>query len=841
MGKIVSINLFPKSLRRFWCRLRIRWQVGFRGRVASLFRHSELKKTYTNLIKLVLVASIAILLGFIIYDIGEIVFYLLRVPRGYYYGLASFAGGFAIHLLLIWAKRTLQKEYKETVGVELRRKIVVLVSGLRKSVILPFLLASLAVLICSRVSVSCLVKKECRNVLMTIGLAPIEDYLLKEAREAPRFFRLTGPIWADFENNYMPKMPIIDRIIDSLPKGHVFVGGEMSYETSVCLRMVGYHLAKRGLTVYVLPLQVLNRIENRDEFARRIKQVGAYLLLEEIHHDKGLGEYLYRKLDSKVLFVGKPPHRDDLRLEINRQLANGIELIVPLKSRREMIRRLEETNGCIFADSIRDSLLYMESFMIFSLQLAAHSNDSTEIIQLKSTALYLKDYINQFRRRNIHTAAEIFLPIALLYRYEIPVRRDYLEYDLQVDRDALFRLTEIEREILPIKSEKNIYLRLHSPEVAEVLVGCYKEFDELAYRVKSALTYEDMDWEKGSICKYLEARPKEGHEVIASLPWNLLCSLAEVETFPSILQCVFESSEHYYVGAYHQYSRLAYAFPAVFDQVDMINPELFERKMRQWNQLEVIRYFLWTMEKIDYSQAESLLAGIEPSFFRRIIESGSDDICSSTHLLAILGRLNYSRLDALFGILEPSFFIESLANAHSFVAFDFSLICLVEDAQYAQSRELLEMLEPAVLLNIVADGDNPSAFAALLRRLKRLNYPAMNDFLDQLQPDMVVNVVDNAFRDRGLYDFEIARRKKDFVASDSILTGIIEHRREIAQLIEESMPPVRMFRHALDDPAYSIMHSLTLLRFATNELIETLEALDYPQMTELKKLIHGDD
>ena len=147
--------------------------------------------------------------------------------------------------------------------------------------------------------------------LERLGLKTIEKYLEKDKKVEPRFYRKEGPLWVDYENNYVVEREEVEGILDKLEKSQVFITGEPASGKSTVLRTVGYKLAKNNKKVFIIPFKEINRLDKKDEIINinHIKYLKGYLFLDDIHlaQDKNEPLYFYNHIRERILFSGRKP------------------------------------------------------------------------------------------------------------------------------------------------------------------------------------------------------------------------------------------------------------------------------------------------------------------------------------------------------------------------------------------------------------------------------------------------------------------------------------------------------------------------------------------------------
>jgi len=116
-------------------------------------------------------------------------------------------------------------------------------------------------------------------------------------------------------------------------------------------------------------------------------------------------------------------------------------------------------------------------------------------------------------------AEDIFLPLSVFYRFEIPVARNFLEEQLELEEDKINELIELSEIIETEEIGKNRKLSLIHSSIAELYFKTYKAYPSLGEKVKKKiLNQRDEDLEYCLFYKYMTSTdPRNAIVVVIQL------------------------------------------------------------------------------------------------------------------------------------------------------------------------------------------------------------------------------------------------------------------------------------------------------------------------------------
>lgn len=155
-------------------------------------------------------------------------------------------------------------------------------------------------------------------------LQTLEQYLEKGFIANPEFFRKVGPLWIDFEKNYVSKSKLVDEIFNNIDKYqfHFLVGNSASGKTTIA-RNIGYELFRRGWSVYNLSPSSFEIADIKtlvDEIVPLESDNKTLIILDDIHKNLSDVIYLLKRIIQlkriKYLLIGTSHTIDSIRENI---------------------------------------------------------------------------------------------------------------------------------------------------------------------------------------------------------------------------------------------------------------------------------------------------------------------------------------------------------------------------------------------------------------------------------------------------------------------------------------------------------------------------------------------
>ena len=358
----------------------------------------------------------------------------------------------------------------------------------------------------SIIGIALLIKKPPRTLLK------IETELRKDEDLEPQFFRRAGPSWIDFEKEYIFRREEIDEIIDKLDEEprQVVEGGPASGK-SVLLKHVGFDLKNSRYKVFYIDCrnEMEENIKTYLKEALHMDDAKTLIIIDDYHLEIDICDYFLRQYrnqgisETKVLIgtrpIDKKRHSEIHNLNKTQITPESASQNIIGKFLREHLNLNDEkieNFSMIFREYERDLWYLSWALMTFKPgEAGIKPNDIYGVI--KNSIVQRKD-----------CAEDIFLPLSILNRFEIPMEKRILtskEYGLGIAKKKIDDLIEkneiVEKTVMG--SEERSALTLHHSSLAELIHQTYQN-TELGEDFKDRFnTSGDSDFEKGFLLHYL--------------------------------------------------------------------------------------------------------------------------------------------------------------------------------------------------------------------------------------------------------------------------------------------------------------------------------------------------
>jgi len=317
--------------------------------------------------------------------------------------------------------------------------------------------------------------KEELSIITKVYLTRIEKCLEKDVEEEAQFFRHKGPLWIDFEKGYVYERPEVEEIIKKLEtQDIVVIKGKPASGKSVILRDIGHKLAKQGANVYYIELRKFD-----DSFAAEVTKIDhGYIIVDDAHININFVEHLlFNKPNAKLIIASRDIDLDKLKGPTSEyRLDNYLKYAFIIEARstnHDIVKQFEKINGEI-PNKIKNKLSE-NNLWVLAWQLETYIDGKS--INENKVLEHVKDYMQALSSR----AEDLILPIAALYKYEIPVRKPFIESF--VDDETIKRLLEFD-EIEYFETDGKEYFILPHSEIASIYLKAFEKYEDLGFKVK---------------------------------------------------------------------------------------------------------------------------------------------------------------------------------------------------------------------------------------------------------------------------------------------------------------------------------------------------------------------
>lgn len=299
-----------------------------------------------------------------------------------------------------------------------------------------------------------------------------------------------GPYWIDFENDYICERPEVDEIISKLGCDHIQVveGGPASGK-SVLLKHIGFKLGnQKKYRVYYIGCKVNSEedIKTYFEEACEIDNAKTLIIIDDYHLqkqqcDKFLEQYQNQNIKNTKILIGTRPIDGRKNVRFDNLSKTEIE---PQNVSKDIITRYLKEQYGLNDDKLEEASLqfseYEDNLLALSWALDAFQLEKGEIT-LKAIYNDVRDWIKEIDKNKPRTAEDIFLPLSILNRYEIPVEEHFLtdtENGLGIKKQKINALLD-QHEILLVPDLKGTIVMdgvtLPHSKLAELIFETYWE------------------------------------------------------------------------------------------------------------------------------------------------------------------------------------------------------------------------------------------------------------------------------------------------------------------------------------------------------------------------------
>jgi len=452
------------------------------------------------------------------------------------------------------------------------------------------------------------------GIIITVSLPKIEVVLEKDARKSPEFFRTAGPIWIDFQEGSVYERPEVNHIIEELKgKDIVVIKGNPASGKSVILRNIGYKLAKEDIDTYFIGLKT-----SPDWKASEITKIRhGYIVIDDAHLDvKFVEALLLNRPNAKVIIASRNIDLEKVfgptsEYKFAECLKNAIE-VKACNTADEIIQKFEEKNASI-PEEIKNRLA-KDNLWILAWEMKSYEEFGS--IEEESVFKTVKTYLESLP--NVENPENVILPIAAFYKYEIPLRKPFIEYFAEKETT---RGLEVLNEISTFSSERKDYLVLHHSEVAEVYVKTFDYFEDFGRNAKNKISkkYEELfgegkpntlDLEVKLFNIYLREYPEEITNVINydTARDKNLCNEIYTRNFSDMLIGLENDIEKIEWFISHIAGTSKEVARKIINSLDVNN--LIE-KINDRKDVETIAAFISEIEKVNKGIAEKITNGLD--------------------------------------------------------------------------------------------------------------------------------------------------------------------------------------------------------------------------------------
>jgi len=345
------------------------------------------------------------------------------------------------------------------------------------------------------------------------SMPTIQSVLRKEETTEGDFFK-KEPEWIDFEEGFVVERKEVDEIIKKLENDNIqLVLGEPASGKSIILKNIGFKLAKENKDVYTVELKRHSRYEVKRYFndIPEIKNEKAVFIVDDAHLlfaecERLVREFKNRGLKAKLV-IGSRPTREihgehpkeasefEYLSKTDIHAEDVTEAII-----RGFLRREDHFSDERIKTVSENLEEYKKDLWHLSWALKAY-NPEKDSVEEEEICEKIRDSIRKIKVGKDETGGDvflnvedIFLPLSVFYRFEIPVARNFLEEQLELEEDKINELMELSEIIETEEIGRNRMLSLIHSSIAELYFRAYQAYPSLGERSKEeVLKQKDED------------------------------------------------------------------------------------------------------------------------------------------------------------------------------------------------------------------------------------------------------------------------------------------------------------------------------------------------------------
>lgn len=328
-----------------------------------------------------------------------------------------------------------------------------------------------------------------------VYIPTIQSVLRREEISEGEFFR-KEPAWVDYEQRFIVERKEVDEIKNKLENDKIqLVLGNPASGKSICLKNVGYKLANEDEKVYVIELKKHPRDEVKlfFDYIPNIDDDIPIFIVDDVHlylsecerlirnfKGKGKGKLIIGSRVTKEITEGFDP-TESLELEYLSKTATLIQAEDVTEGMIETFLRAQYNLDEDRIKTVSDNLgKYKNDLWYLSWALKVYDSDNDSVEEDKI-------YKNIKKRIEKVNAENIFLPLSIFYRYEIPIERKFLVKQMGIEENIIEDLIGLQEIVETEEIRKPVMLSLHHSSIADLYFSAYQNYPDLGEEIKEKI------------------------------------------------------------------------------------------------------------------------------------------------------------------------------------------------------------------------------------------------------------------------------------------------------------------------------------------------------------------
>ncbi len=327
-----------------------------------------------------------------------------------------------------------------------------------------------------------------------VYLPTIQTVLRRGETTEGDFFK-KEPEWVDYEQGFIVERKEVDEIIKKLETNKVqLVLGAPASGKSIILKNVGFKLTNEDKKVYVLELKKHpgDEIKLFFENIPKIDDDNPIFIVDDAHlylsdceklirnfKGRGKGKLIIGSRKTEKIKKGDPT--------VSSEFEHLSKTAITVKAEdvtEEMIKTFLEAEHHLNDERIKSASDSFDKFkndlwhLSWALKAYKPEKDTVE-----ENTIY--EMIKE--RIKIIKAEDVFLPLSVFYRFEIPIERKFLEKQLGIKKEAIEPLIELSEIIETEEKGKPIMLSLNHSSLAELYFTAYQNYPSLGEEIREKI------------------------------------------------------------------------------------------------------------------------------------------------------------------------------------------------------------------------------------------------------------------------------------------------------------------------------------------------------------------
>ncbi|MCK4937605.1 MAG: hypothetical protein KAR85_03260 [Methanosarcinales archaeon] len=362
---------------------------------------------------------------------------------------------------------------------------------------------------------------------------PSIQSILRKGETFKGDFSKKEPEWVDFEQGFIVERRDVDKIIKKLENEKIqLILGAPASGKSIILKNVGFKLANENKDVYVIELKkypreqvklILNEILELNDEKMIFIVDDAHLAIENCERfvrefkNEGCGKLIIGSRPTDKILGKDPKNTSDFeyltKIEVHAEdVAEGM-----IKSFFKLYHNFSDER----INTIKIIENYKKDLWFLSWALKAYDPEK-ELVKEEEICEKIRDSIRNIdngRRITAINAEDVFLPLSIFYRFEIPIEREFLEEQMGIEEILINQLIEMSEIIETEDIGRNKMLSFNHSSIAELYYGAYQRYPSFGKRTsKKILNQKEGEYlENCLFYKYITTYPENAVEVVVHL------------------------------------------------------------------------------------------------------------------------------------------------------------------------------------------------------------------------------------------------------------------------------------------------------------------------------------